>query len=107
MDSAEQRTPAGWVERLPIDSIVRLVKRPSLWIIVAAFFILTIFHYGSQIEQPGFLADLTDKLGLQRHAFERMAFMVPIIYSGLLYGRKASFVVAAVALIQSLFGDMP
>jgi len=102
MDSAEQRTPAGWVERLPIDSIVRLVKRPSLWIIVAAFFILTIFHYGSQIEQPGFLADLTDKLGLQRHAFERMAFMVPIIYSGLLYGRKASFVVAAVALICML-----
>lgn len=102
MDSVEQRTPASWAERLSLDDIVRLVKRPSLWIIIATFVILTIFHYGSQIEQAGFLADLTSKLGLQRHAFERIAFMVPIIYSGLLYGRKTSFAVALVALICML-----
>ncbi len=102
MDSAEQRTPISWVERLSLDDIVRLLKRPSLWIIIATFFILTIFHYGGQIEQPGFLSDLTSKLGLQRHAFERIAYMVPIIYTGLLYGRKASFVVALIALICML-----
>lgn len=102
MDRAKHQESISWVERLSLDGLKRLVKRPSLWIIIATFLILTIFHYGSQIEQPGFLSDLTTKLGLERHAFERIAFMVPVIYSGLLYGRKASFVVTLVALVCML-----
>ena len=76
----------------------RYIKRPSFWIILVLLVILTIFHYSSQIEQPGFLADLTARLGLDRHAFERMAFMVPIIYAGFLFGRRDSFLVSLVAL---------
>lgn len=98
----EQQATTESSQGLSLEGLKRLAKRPSLWIIIAAFIILTIFHYGSQIEQPGFLSELTDKLGLERHAFERIAFMVPIIYSGLLYGRKASFAVALVALICML-----
>jgi PAS domain S-box-containing protein len=78
--------------------LIRYIKRPSFWIILVLLVILTIFHYSSQIEQPGFLADLTARLGLDRHAFERMAFMVPIIYAGFLFGRRDSFLVSLVAL---------
>lgn len=78
--------------------IRRYIKRPSFWIILFILVVLTIFHYSSQIEQPGFLADLTARLGLDRHAFERMAFMVPIIYAGFLFGRRESFIISLVAL---------
>lgn len=79
-----------------------IVKRPSTWIILAIFVILTLIHYSNLIEQPGFLADITSRLGLQRHVWERIAYMIPVIYSGYLYGRKASFTISLVALLCML-----
>jgi len=77
-------------------------KRPSFWIILVLLLVLITLHYSEQIEQPGFLAELTSKLGLDRHVFERIAFMVPIIYAGFLFGRRASFIISLIALAAML-----
>jgi len=60
--------------------------------------LIAVAHYSEAIEQVTFLTDLTAKLGLDRHAFERILYLAPIIWAGFLFGRRGAVSVSLVAL---------
>ena len=78
--------------------LTRVIRRPGFWLLAALLVLITLPHYGEQLEHPGFIADLISETGLDRHAFERIAYLVPIIWAAFLFGRKASFVTSLAAL---------
>ncbi|MDO8491387.1 MAG: PAS domain S-box protein, partial [Dehalococcoidia bacterium] len=54
------------------------------------------------IGHPAFLTRLTENLGLERHAFERILFLAPIIWAGFLFGMKGAAIASFAALALML-----
>ena len=86
------------VERLRASRLMSVVRRPGFWLLAAILILITIPHYGEALEQPAFLTHLTENLGLDRHALERIFYLAPIIWAGFLFGRRGAVVVSLVAL---------
>ncbi|MCX5999811.1 MAG: GAF domain-containing protein, partial [Chloroflexi bacterium] len=74
------------------------IRRPGLGCVVTLLVVITIPHYAEGLRYPGFLADWLLHFGLDRQAFERIAYLVPIIWAGILLGQRAAFVTSLVAL---------
>ena len=74
---------------------------PHFWIIFACFAVLTLLHYPHQIPFLNKL-DLQAFLGLERHAFERILFLVPIAYAGYKFGLKGGIICLLSALLVML-----
>ncbi len=77
---------------------MKVVRRPGFWLVVALLALITIPHYGENLEHAAFLANLTANLGMDRHAFERVLYLLPIILSGFLFGWKGGVITSLVAL---------
>jgi two-component system sensor histidine kinase DegS len=74
---------------------------PHFWVLVALFIIGIIFHYPQQIlgvNSPSLLSFL----GLSRHAMERILFLIPITYSGMIFGLKTGLISMAISLVIML-----
>ena len=86
------------VERLRTSWLRRVVRTPGFWLVAAILVLITIPHYGEALEQPAFLTHVTDNLGLDRHALERILYLAPIIWAGFLFGRRGAIVASLVAV---------
>ena len=75
-----------------------VLRRPGFWIIVILFIIFTIPHYSEAFGYPAGLGTLTSAIGLTRHAMERILFLIPIVWSGFLFGPKGTIVSSIIAL---------
>ena len=78
--------------------LISIVKRPTFWFLALVMVLITIPHYGEQLHHPAFLANLWSDLGVDRHAFERIGYLVPIIWAAFLLGRRAAWVMSIIAL---------
>ena len=85
-------------EQLSASWLTRVIRRPGFWLILITLAFITILHYGESFNQPSFLIDLTEKLDLDRHAFERIFYLAPIIWAGFLFGRRGAVTISVVAL---------
>ncbi|MBL7119227.1 MAG: PAS domain S-box protein [Dehalococcoidia bacterium] len=85
-----QQLWAGW--------LINIIRRPGFWLLTALILLITIPHYGNRIEHPAFLVDFLDDFGLDRHAFERIAYLAPIIWAGFLFGWRGAFATSLIAL---------
>ena len=90
------------VERLSLSQVRGVLRRPGFWLLVAALVLITIPYYQETIKHPAFITHIWDNLGLDRHAFERILYLVPIIWAGFIFGFRAAFAVAIVAVICML-----
>ena len=90
------------VERLLLSRVIRVLRRPGFWLLVAALVLITIPYYQETIKHPAFINHLWENLGLDRHAFERILYLAPIIWAGFIFGFRAAFAVAIVAVICML-----
>ena len=88
-----QRSSAGW--------FISHIRRPSFWLLVILFILITVPYY-SETLQPPFWRDITSDLGLDRHAYERILYLLPIIWAGFLFGRKGAFITSVCALASML-----
>lgn len=75
-----------------------LGKKPGFWFIFAILIILTLFHYEDTLGLPVWLSDLISGIGLNRHAFERILYLAPIIWAGFLFGWKGFSITSVIAL---------
>jgi two-component system sensor histidine kinase DegS len=75
-----------------------ILRRPGFWFILALLILITLPHYGEALQHPAFLSRITENIGLDRHAFERILFLAPIVWAGFLFGWKGAFVTSLVAL---------
>jgi len=86
------------LQRISVAWLTKLMRRPSFWLLVAVFALITIPHYGEELKHPAFLVDLMADLGVERHAFERIAYLAPIVWAGFLFGQRGAIVTSLVAL---------
>lgn len=85
-----------------ISNSMRELIRPAFWFIIAIFILITIPHYAEAIKQPAFLMDILSYLNLSRHGFERILFLVPIVWSGFMFGLRGAVMTCFVALAAML-----
>lgn len=76
-------------------------RSPHFWIILAILIILGIMHYAEQIGLPGTIPP-SEHFGLTRHALDRTLFLIPIIYSALVFGLNWGLAVCGISLVIML-----
>ncbi|MFH0913926.1 MAG: PAS domain S-box protein [Chloroflexota bacterium] len=76
----------------------RLATRPGGWLILVVLALITIPYYGEAIRHPTFITGITRSLGIERHAFERILYLAPIVWAGFLFGRKGALTTSLAAL---------
>ncbi|MEW6033384.1 MAG: PAS domain S-box protein [Chloroflexota bacterium] len=64
--------------------------------------VITLPHYWQGLEHPNIISRLMSSLGLERHAFERILYLAPIVWAGFLFGRRGAVVVSILALVAML-----
>jgi len=77
------------------------LRRPHLWIIVLLFLLLIILHYPEHL--PG-LKNLGrfSLFGSERHALDRILFLIPTIYAAQVFGLSGGLVSLSVAFLIML-----
>jgi PAS domain S-box-containing protein len=86
------------VQRLSFKGWDRVVFRPGFWLLIALLVLITTLHYREIVAQPSLFTNILANIGLDRHAFERIAYLVPIIWAGFLFGWRGAFAVSVIAL---------
>lgn len=77
------------------------VRNIHFWLIIALMIGLTVFHY---IEELGIIdsPDQSLHFGFQRHAMDRILFLLPIVYALVAFGFTAGVVTTVLALAAML-----
>lgn len=78
------------------------ISNPHLWVVAGMFVIGIVFHYPQQIlliDAPSLLSFL----GMTRYAVERILFLIPVTYTGMVFGIRAGII----SLVISLFIMFP
>lgn len=88
--AATQHSAANW--------LTRVFRRPGFWFVLVILALITLPHYEGALAHPAFLSQLTANLGLDRHAFERILYLAPIVWAGFLFGWRGAFVTSLAAL---------
>jgi PAS domain S-box-containing protein len=81
------------------------VSNPHLWAVVAMFAVLIVLHYPQQILSLG-SPSIFSFMGLNRHAIERILFLLPVCYADYFLGIRAgvvSLIVAAIIMLPRVF----
>ena len=89
------------MERASQSLITRLTKvlsKPGFWLILALLVLITLPHYKEALEHPAFLVNIMSNFGLDRHAFERILYLAPIVWAGFLFGWRGAVVTSLTAL---------
>lgn len=84
----------------------RTFAKPGFWFLAALVGLITISQYVEQLHPPASLARFLSDLGLERHAFERIAYLVPIIWAGFIFEWRGAFVTSLVTLSCMLPGTI-
>jgi PAS domain S-box-containing protein len=84
--------------KLSWKKVLYILKRPGFWIIVVLLAAITIVHYREAISLPGFFNDIVIQTGLDRHAFERVFYLLPIVLAGFFFGWRGTVITSLVAL---------
>jgi two-component system sensor histidine kinase DegS len=83
---------------LLLSKLTRTIRKPGFWFILVLLVLITIPHYGEAFNYPGFFIQVMSKLDLDRHAFERILYLAPVVWSGFLFGWRGAFITSLVAL---------
>jgi PAS domain S-box-containing protein len=76
---------------------MKILRSPHFWAILVLFVLISIHHY---IQQIGIASSETQGLfGTSRHAFDRIIFLIPIIYAGFVFGLFAGLTTAFAAFL--------
>ncbi len=84
------------------ESLARLIRQQGFWLITVLLFLLSILYYSENVNYPEFLTGIMTGLDISRHAFERILFLAPIVWSVFIFGWRGSFIVSLVSLALML-----
>ncbi len=86
------------VQQSLVSRLTKVICRPGFWIILALIVLITFPHYAGAVEHPAFFTHLTANLGLDRHAFERILYLAPVVWAGFLFGFRGAFITSVAVL---------
>jgi PAS domain S-box-containing protein len=75
---------------------LKFISSPHFWIVLFLLAVCVVLHYPQQIlgiTSPS----LFSFIGLSRHAIERIILLIPVCYTGFVFGMRAGFVCLAAA----------
>jgi len=78
--------------------LLRAVRKPGFWFILAILVAISIFHYEDDLGHPSFISHIISTLNLSRHAFERVLYLAPIVWAGFIFHWRGAFITSLVAL---------
>ena len=81
-----------------LNWLTRTIRKPGFWFILALLILITLPHYSEAFKYPGLFLQMISNLDLNRHAFERILYLAPIVWAGFMFGWKGAFIVSLVAL---------
>jgi PAS domain S-box-containing protein len=84
----ENTNPRGYG---PVRSIL---TNFHFWILISILIVLTLIHYSTPL--TGLIP--YEELGLTRHTVDRVLFLVPIVYSAIIFGIKGGIICLAVSI---------
>jgi two-component system sensor histidine kinase DegS len=84
--------------RYLVAELKSVLRKPGFWLILIVIVLITLPHYEEALTHPVFLSKLTENLGLDRHAFERILYLAPIVWAGFLFGWRGAFITSLVTL---------
>jgi len=84
-----------------VTQMISLVRNVHFWLVLALMAGLTILHY---VEQLGIIDTTSPSLhfGLERHAMDRILFLLPIVYALVAFGLTAGIITSILALFAML-----
>ncbi len=88
--------------RYSISWLTGIIRKPGFWFILALLILITIPHYEEALQYPAFLTHMTSNLGLTRDSFERILYLVPIIWASLPFGWRGTVVTSLAAFALML-----
>jgi two-component system sensor histidine kinase DegS len=80
-----------------VNRLIEKTRKLGFWIIIALFVLITIAHYTEILGYSESFARILN-LGITRHAFERVLYLVPIVWSSFLFGFRGVFISTFLAL---------
>jgi PAS domain S-box-containing protein len=86
--------------------LLKLLRKPGFWFIVAILALITLPHYSEALKHPPFIVAIFTSLDLERHAFERILYLAPIVWAGFIFGWRGAFVTSLVSLAAMLPRDI-
>ena len=84
---------SAWVKIL-----TGIIRKPGSWVILFLLIFISLLYYRDTPAGPTLITDFLASIGLARHAFERILYLIPIFLSGLFFGWKSSIAASLVAL---------
>ncbi|UCG83222.1 MAG: PAS domain S-box protein [Dehalococcoidia bacterium] len=85
------------VSRLSLKSLAWVIRRPGFWLLAVLFLAISVPHYDETLHPP-FVNRIFEYLDMDRHAFERILYIVPITLSGFFFGHRGAYIASAIAL---------
>jgi PAS domain S-box-containing protein len=86
------------IARSSISWLLKATGKPSTWLLMALFLLITLFQYAGQLEYPIFLTNLTANLGLTRYTVERILYLLPIVWASFLFGWRGGVITSLAAV---------
>ncbi|MFC1990563.1 ATP-binding protein [Chloroflexota bacterium] len=83
---------------LSFNWLTKTIRKPGFWFTLALLILITLPHYGEAFKYTGFFLQMMSGLDLDRHAFERILYLAPVVWSGFLFGWRGAFITSLVAL---------
>ncbi len=80
---------------------MKAIRSRHFWLILLLFLVGTFVHHIEQIGPPGTIGP-SHHFGLQRHALDRILFLVPITYAAIVFQRGGGILASIVALFIML-----
>ncbi len=77
--------------------LLKYIRSPGFWVIVILLVLITLPHYHELLKHPNFVTVLISKLDLDRHAFERVLYLAPIVWAGFIFGWRGAIVTSFLA----------
>jgi PAS domain S-box-containing protein len=78
----------------PQGKILSTLLNFHFWILIAIFIILALLHYSTPIS--GLIP--YEELGLTRHTVDRVLFLIPIVYSAIIFGLRGGVVCLVISI---------
>lgn len=78
--------------------IAKAIRKPGFWLIFALVILISLPHYADYLQHPPLLNEIMASLNLQRPDFERILFLVPIIWAGFLFSLRGAGITSLVSL---------
>ncbi len=89
-------------DKLPSISFTEAIHRQNTWLLIILLAFITFLQYAESLNLPAFISHINENIGLTRFSLERILYLLPIIWGGVLFGWRGGAIIATVSMICML-----